>query len=75
MVTVKSQYLPFTSCMWVTENSLVTAGYDNLPLLFSFDGGTYLPVSISHMHRVSARRSSLSFTRQALIVFFLTQAS
>jgi len=37
--TVKTNYLPFTSCSWITENSLVVAGYDNLPLLFNCSGG------------------------------------
>ena len=36
MVTVKADFLPFCSCIWITENSIVTAGmytakvvYDN----------------------------------------------
>ncbi|XP_074648048.1 actin-related protein 2/3 complex subunit 1A-like [Tubulanus polymorphus] len=34
MVSVKSKFLPFTTCMWVTENSLVVAGHDCCPMLF-----------------------------------------
>jgi len=37
MVCVKSQFLPFTTCCWVTENSLIVAGHDCCPLLFVHD--------------------------------------
>ena len=26
MATIKGDFLPFTACVWVTENSIVTAG-------------------------------------------------
>lgn len=34
---VKHQYLPYLACLWVTENSLVAAGYDCYPVLWSHD--------------------------------------
>lgn len=37
MATVKGNFLPFAACVWVTENSIVTAGYDYIPILFSHD--------------------------------------
>ena len=34
---VKHQYLPYLACQWLTENSLVAAGYDCYPVLWSHD--------------------------------------
>jgi len=34
----KDSFLPFMSVTWVTENSLVAAGYDCNPQVFSYDG-------------------------------------
>lgn len=39
MATIRTQHLPFTSCMFVNETSLVTAGHDCCPMLFSAQGG------------------------------------
>ena len=36
-VVVKHQYLPYLTCQWLTENSLVAAGYDCYPVLWSHD--------------------------------------
>jgi len=36
--TVKQSFLPFMGITWITGNSLVAAGYDCNPILFSFDG-------------------------------------
>ena len=34
------RYLPYLSCQWLTENSIVCAGYDCYPVLWSHaDGG------------------------------------
>lgn len=35
--TVKHQYLPYLACLWINENSLVVAGYDYYPVLWSHD--------------------------------------
>lgn len=35
VVTLKTRYLPFLSCVWVSENSIVAAGHDCCPMLFS----------------------------------------
>lgn len=37
MCTVKTKELPFLRCLWVTDNSLLTAGHDNCPMLFKHD--------------------------------------
>lgn len=39
VATVKTQFLPFTSCTWVTNTSLVVGGHDCSPMLFRYDGG------------------------------------
>lgn len=38
ITTVKDWWLPFAAVEWVTENSLVTAGHDNCPMLFAYEG-------------------------------------
>ena len=37
VTTIKHSYLPYLSCQFLTENSLVTAGYDCYPALWSHD--------------------------------------
>lgn len=39
MVRYKTQFLPFMSCCFVTENRIVVAGHDCCPMLFSDEGG------------------------------------
>ncbi|KAK2154439.1 hypothetical protein LSH36_269g11001 [Paralvinella palmiformis] len=38
IVTFKTSYLPFYSCVWVSLNRLVAAGYNCEPMLFEFNG-------------------------------------
>uniref|UniRef100_A0A914ULA8 Arp2/3 complex 41 kDa subunit n=1 Tax=Plectus sambesii TaxID=2011161 RepID=A0A914ULA8_9BILA len=38
ITTIKEWYLPFTSLEWATENSVVAAGHDCCPMLFTFEG-------------------------------------
>ncbi|XP_070580248.1 actin-related protein 2/3 complex subunit 1A-B-like [Ptychodera flava] len=35
---LKTQFLPFLACSWITDNSIVVVGHDCSPLLFSQDG-------------------------------------
>lgn len=35
-VTLKTRYLPFLSCVWVSQASLVAAGHDCCPMLFNY---------------------------------------
>ncbi|XP_028395299.1 actin-related protein 2/3 complex subunit 1A-like [Dendronephthya gigantea] len=35
--TIKGEFLPFISCTWITNNSVVAGGHDYVPLLFSVD--------------------------------------
>lgn len=37
VTTVKHQYLPYFACLWINNNSLVCAGYDYYPVLWSHD--------------------------------------
>lgn len=37
--TVTHRYLPYLSCLWLTENSIVCAGYDCYPVLWNHDDG------------------------------------
>lgn len=37
MLTVKSRYLPFASCTWISPSSIVTVGHDCIPYLFKID--------------------------------------
>jgi len=37
MATIKGDFLPFMACVWASENSIITAGYDYVPVLFSHD--------------------------------------
>jgi actin related protein 2/3 complex subunit 1A/1B len=34
---VKTPYLPFTSCTWVSQSSILVAGHDCCPMLFKYD--------------------------------------
>lgn len=36
VVTLKTRYLPFLSCVWVSQASLVAAGHDCCPMLFNY---------------------------------------
>lgn len=36
VVTLKTRYLPFLSCVWVSTGSLVAAGHDCCPMLFKY---------------------------------------
>ena len=37
VTTDTHRYLPYLSCLWLTENSVVCAGYDCYPVLWSHD--------------------------------------
>lgn len=37
MATLKTQFLPFGTCTWVTEANIVCAGHDCVPMLFGHD--------------------------------------
>lgn len=38
LTSLKTECLPFVTLTWITENSLVAAGFDCGPVLFSYDG-------------------------------------
>jgi len=37
IATVKTQFLPYTSCSWTSPSNIVVAGFDCSPMLFSYD--------------------------------------
>jgi actin related protein 2/3 complex subunit 1A/1B len=39
VATLRTQFLPFVSCEFVSENALVVAGHDCCPMLFNVGGG------------------------------------
>ncbi|XP_075978573.1 actin-related protein 2/3 complex, subunit 1A [Anticarsia gemmatalis] len=38
VIKLKTEFLPFLGCSWVTNNSLVVAGHSCIPLLYCHDG-------------------------------------
>jgi actin related protein 2/3 complex subunit 1A/1B len=36
---MKSEHLPFLSCLWISENKLMTAGHDCVPVLYGVARG------------------------------------
>lgn len=40
VVTLKTRYLPFLSCVWVSAGSLVSAGHDCCPMLFKYSSSS-----------------------------------
>lgn len=43
-VTLKTRYLPFLSCVWVSQASIVAAGHDCCPMLFNYQSAGNQPV-------------------------------
>ncbi|KAF8771774.1 actin-related protein 2/3 complex subunit 1A-A-like [Argiope bruennichi] len=37
LVTVKTQFLPFLTCAWISNTSLIAAGHDCCPMLYQYD--------------------------------------
>ncbi|EDO30959.1 predicted protein [Nematostella vectensis] len=37
VVTIQTDLLPLMQCIWITENSIVAAGHNNMPYLFTHD--------------------------------------
>jgi actin related protein 2/3 complex subunit 1A/1B len=40
LVSTKTDFLPFAAVQWITDNSLVVAGFDCTPMLYSFTGNS-----------------------------------
>jgi len=38
LVSVKTDFLPFAAVQWITDNSVVVAGFDCSPMLYSYSG-------------------------------------
>lgn len=57
VLTIRHQYLPLLSCIWVAPNSFLAAGHDCAPILFNYDG---LKGSISAGKMIDAKSESQS---------------
>lgn len=70
----RSEYLPFLSCTWVTNNSIVAAGHSCIPLLFTLSAAGELNFTAKldtsqkkEAGGLSAMRKFQSLDRQARI--------
>lgn len=70
----RSEYLPFLSCTWITNNSIVTAGHSCIPLLFTVthNGEIQFSAKLDTSQKkeaggLSAMRKFQSLDRQARI--------
>ena len=60
VATVRHSYLPYLSCLFLTENSLVAAGYDCCPVLWMHDDGG----SLTYINKLdTAEKKQKEFVR------------
>lgn len=71
---LKTEFLPFLGCTWITQNSLVVAGHSSIPLLYYVDadnqiqfGGKLDNTQKKEAGGLSAMRKFQSLDRQARI--------
>lgn len=65
MATIRTQFLPFLTCSWVTENSIVAAGHDCCPMLFTYsDQG-----SVNFVARLDEGKKNQSTKHTAMGMF------
>lgn len=71
---LRTEYLPFLSCSWITNNSIVAAGHSCIPLLFSLDqnGDIFFSAKLDTSQKkelggLSAMRKFQSLDRQARV--------
>jgi actin related protein 2/3 complex subunit 1A/1B len=38
LITVKTQFLPYLTCAWASNSSIIVAGHDCCPILFQYNG-------------------------------------
>nr|CAG4645513.1 EOG090X05RK [Lynceus sp. MCZ IZ 141354] len=69
---VKTEYLPFLACTWISEMAIVAAGHDCCPMLFNIDGSAKISAGgkLDAAHKkeasgVSAMKKFQSLDRQA----------
>jgi actin related protein 2/3 complex, subunit 1A/1B len=39
---LRTEFLPFLSCIWISPTAFVCAGHSNIPLIYSFDGSNII---------------------------------
>lgn len=73
VIKLKTEYLPFLGCSWISNNSIVVAGHSCIPLLYYHEGGDIKFVSkLDNTQRkesggLSAMKKFQSLDRQARI--------
>ncbi|CAK1550911.1 unnamed protein product [Leptosia nina] len=73
VIKLKTEYLPFLGCIWISNNSLVVAGHSCIPLLYCHDGDNIKFVAkLDNTQRkesggLSAMKKFQSLDRQARI--------
>ncbi|KAF7285983.1 hypothetical protein GWI33_008287 [Rhynchophorus ferrugineus] len=41
-IKLKTEYLPFLSCTWISNNSIVAAGHSCIPVIYNFNGNNQI---------------------------------
>jgi len=59
LIIEKHRYLPFLTCLWLTESSLVCAGYDCYPMLWRHDGSG----NLTYINKLDHHKETKSVTR------------
>jgi len=65
VATLKGEFLPFLSCIWITENTLVAAGHDFLPMIYVNNGDG----SLSFVAKLDAAIQKEAETMSAMAKF------
>jgi len=38
LATLKTSFLPFVTCLWLSDSTIIAAGHDCIPIVFEYDG-------------------------------------
>lgn len=41
-IKLKTEYLPFLSCTWISNNAIVAAGHSCIPVIYNFNGNNQI---------------------------------
>lgn len=63
--TIKGEFLPLLSCLWISNNSVVAAGHDYVPLLFNCDDGG----QVTFIQKLDVEKKKESETMSAMAKF------
>lgn len=71
VVTLKTRYLPFLSCVWVSERSIIAAGHDCCPMLFNHQLATTTPNSNGVQQQQQQQQPQKPLTQQLPVLKFV----